>query len=216
MSSARNYNHEIGLNANGGHHSRTFEPTGVWFSRVTQCGVWDLRSHPGSRYAQFSRERLEVSVPAAGIVYRWEPRLGGWRDVHLPLATKFAEVGVDITAYVGRKFPKQRIAAALEAQTTPCWYNAGLYDYQWFMTLEEFLVASDDLIEAAKRLRVGIMCAEVLPWKCHRSMVCDYLWYRGVDAIHLQPKLKPHSAMLGNRLDRYLPAVKEIWQRHGK
>lgn len=40
----------------------------------------DVRSHPGSRRApHFGREALAEWVPAAGIGYRWEPVLGGWR-----------------------------------------------------------------------------------------------------------------------------------------
>lgn len=79
------------------------------------------------------------------------------------------------------------------------------------MSLPEFLAGADRLIERGRTEDVGIMCCECLWWKCHRSMIADYLCFRGGDAVHLQPQLKAHSKALGNRLERYDPDVFSAW-----
>lgn len=168
----------------------------------------DIRSHPGSaKYPHFNKDEMESWLE---IPYTWEPGLGGWTEKHVGLQDQFP--GVDIEIYGRRKFPKQRIAAKLEPGEKPAWTNQGLWDYQWFMTLPEFLDAAEWLVRRGSEQNVGIMCAEVLPWKCHRMMVADYLLYQGIDCQHLQPKPKMHSEMIGNRLERYEDAVKRCWK----
>ncbi|MFL0178906.1 MULTISPECIES: DUF488 family protein [unclassified Mycobacterium] len=45
-------------------------------------GLVDVRSAPGSRHnPETAREEMQRWLPEAGIGYRWEPRLGGWRRV---------------------------------------------------------------------------------------------------------------------------------------
>lgn len=183
--------------------------------------VIDIRSHPTSRWEQFRKENLEEWLPEAGIKYEWEPRLGGWTEDHMLLANMYLEFDVDIAAYSKGKFPKQRIGkdkegikmpSKEEAKENPSWYNQGLWDYQWFMTLIEFQDGVNELIERGKSENIGIMCCEVLWWKCHRSMVSDYLAFHGIESVHLQPKLTNHSKVLSNRLDRYHRKVKEAWE----
>jgi len=171
--------------------------------------VWDVRSHPGSKWPQFNKEFLENWLPS----YRWVPELGGWREKHLPLKEQFRDREVDLEAYAGRRFPKQRIAGKKEADpASPSWYSQGLWDFQWFMTLPEFLGGVDELVEAGRTRNVGIMCCEVLWWKCHRSMIADCLHFRGIDSVHLQPKLTKHSRAVGNRIERYHPDVLRSWR----
>lgn len=172
--------------------------------------IWDIRSHPGSIHPQFNKEAMETWLPQNGKEYIWEPRLGGWRDVHISLAEKFEPYGVNVKAYSGRKFPKQQIAAS-RTDREPSWTNVGLYEYSFFMMLPEFHDAAAELVERGKKENVGICCAECLWWKCHRSMVADYLYFNGVEAIHLQPKLTFHPKVIGNRIERYHPAILENW-----
>lgn len=180
--------------------------------------VLDIRSHPGSKWPQFQKEAMEIWLPKAGKVYEWEPRLGGWTKDHASdkaMVEKMAKRGIDIMAYSGQKFPKQRIAKTREAKsrTKPEWTNVGLYDYSFYETLPEFFVAAEELIERGKTMNIGIMCCEVLWWKCHRSMVADYLATRGVEVVHLQPKLTPHSKAIGDRLLRYHGDVVRAWKK---
>lgn len=178
--------------------------------------VLDIRSHPGSnKWPHFNKEQMECWLPEAGIDYVWEPGLGGWTADHLSMQDRFAEYNVDISVYAKGRFPKQRIAGTMERTSQPSWTNQGLWDYQFFMILDEFLESANDLIELGKSVNVGIMCCELLWWKCHRSMVADFLVFRGSNATHLQPQLKSHAEAIGNRLERYHPDVLAAWKHHG-
>jgi uncharacterized protein (DUF488 family) len=180
----------------------------------------DVRSHPGSKWPQFHRENLENWLPDAGVRYEWWPELGGWDKRHLPLASEMAPYGVDLRPYSGMKFPKQRIAKNEEpdarqeflSAVKPHWTNVGLHDYSWFMSLDEFMSGANKLIQLGKQENVAFMCCEVLWWKCHRSMIADYLAFLGEDVTHLQPKRTLHSKALGNRLERYDLGITEKWK----
>jgi len=174
--------------------------------------IVDVRSHPTSRWDQFKKAELEQWLPEANIDYEFWPELGGWNNQHLYLADQMEAHLVDVRAYSNGKFPKQRIGKNNQPSDQPYWWNQGLWDYSWFMTLPEFLDGIDKLIERSKSQHLGIMCCECLWWKCHRSMIADYLCYLGEDAVHLQPKQKPHSESLGNRLERYHSNIIEIWK----
>lgn len=65
-----------------GHGTASREELATLISRAGVQAVVDVRSVPGSRrHPQFGRHELEVWIPAAGIAYRWEPGLGGFRRV---------------------------------------------------------------------------------------------------------------------------------------
>jgi uncharacterized protein (DUF488 family) len=174
----------------------------------------DIRSHPTSRWEQWWRENLECWVPAAGIRYEWWPSLGGWDERHFgPYAAVMRERDVDLAVYSRGKFPKQRIGRDRGKPDGTSWTNQGLWDYQWFMTIPEFLRGAERLIrEYADPLdqNCAIMCCEALWWKCHRSMVSDFLTTRGVDALHVQPKMTVHPG--ASRLTRYHPDVIKAWE----
>jgi len=53
------------------------------------------------------------------------------------------------------------------------------------MATPTFHLALDEVIDLAAERRLAIMCAEALPWRCHRSLISDTLVARGVDVIHL-------------------------------
>jgi len=195
-----------------GHSTLTKEEFSNLTTDIDNPIIVDIRSHPTSKWPQFYKEAMEQWLPTYGIKYEWMSGLGGWRDDHKHLQEELATVDVDLKYYTKGVFPKQRIAKRRKQSTTgPEWYIFGLWDYQWFMRLDEFILSADVLIKRSYDENLIIMCCELLPWKCHRSMVSDYLAYKGVEAIHLQPKMKHHFEMLGNRLDRYHPDVKAAW-----
>ena len=175
--------------------------------------VLDVRSHPTSRWEQFRKENMEVWLPElGGVEYQWLPELGGWTARDMPDAEFFAGQGVDVAAYSRGQFPKQRIAPDRPAGEGPAWTNQGLYDYAWYTTRPAFWAGIGALIGLGEAQNVGIMCAEVLWWKCHRSMVADALWWKGVDCVHLQPRPRHHSLCgVEQRIARYPPAVLESW-----
>jgi uncharacterized protein (DUF488 family) len=62
------------------------------------------------------------------------------------------------------------------------WQNASFRGFADYMQTSEFERNLHVLIELAKREQIAVMCAEALPWRCHRSLISDALLARGVDA----------------------------------
>jgi uncharacterized protein (DUF488 family) len=75
------------------------------------------------------------------------------------------------------------------------WRNAGFRGYADYMQTPAFAEHLGALIALAERERVAIMCAEAVPWRCHRSLIADALVARGVGVQHiLQPsRAEPHA-----------------------
>jgi len=75
------------------------------------------------------------------------------------------------------------------------WRNDSFRGYADYMQTADFEKALDELIAIASRERTAIMCAESVPWRCHRSLVADALTARGekVDHIMSETKRTPHS-----------------------
>ena len=88
--------------------------------------------------------------------------------------------------------------------TNSAWRNDSFRGYADYMQSPEFEAALDQLIQAAARERIAIMCAEAVPWRCHRSLVADALTARGEQVEHIMSETKrnPHSmtpfARIGN------------------
>ncbi|PZR73013.1 MAG: DNA repair protein [Chthoniobacterales bacterium] len=62
------------------------------------------------------------------------------------------------------------------------WRNASFRGYADYMQTPEFEENLERLIEFAKKDRIAIMCAEAVPWRCHRSLIGDALTVRGIRA----------------------------------
>lgn len=60
------------------------------------------------------------------------------------------------------------------------WRNSSFRGYADYMQTEEFANAVETLLEIAKNKQVAIMCAEAVPWRCHRSLIADALLVRGI------------------------------------
>lgn len=65
------------------------------------------------------------------------------------------------------------------------WKNAGFRAYADHMESEDFGVGVERLLELARDKRTAIMCAEAVWWRCHRSLISDYLKSTGVNVIHI-------------------------------
>ncbi len=65
------------------------------------------------------------------------------------------------------------------------WRNAGFRGYADYMGTAEFAAALDELVRLASGTPTAIMCAETVPWRCHRSLVADALLVRGVQVRHI-------------------------------
>ncbi len=118
--------------------------------------VVDVRRFPGSRrHPHVARDELAGWLPAAGIAYRWEPRLGGRR--RLPPASD--PPGGD----------------GVPAAADPWWQVEAFRAYAAHTRTPEFREAMVDLL-AEVRTGPGataVLCSETVWWRCHRRLVAD-------------------------------------------
>lgn len=87
------------------------------------------------------------------------------------------------------------------------WRNASFRGFADHMQTPEFAASLAQLIESATHGRVAIMCAEAVPWRCHRSLIGDALLARGVRVEHIQGptrcsphRLTPWATVTGTRV----------------
>jgi len=75
------------------------------------------------------------------------------------------------------------------------WKNASFRGYADYMQTPAFDESLAELIEIASRGQTGIMCAESVPWRCHRSLIADALTARGIEVedILSESSRKPHA-----------------------
>jgi len=65
------------------------------------------------------------------------------------------------------------------------WKNASFRGYADYMQTDEFDRALEELMAQGENDRTAIMCAEAVPWRCHRSLVADALVARGWEVTHI-------------------------------
>ena len=87
------------------------------------------------------------------------------------------------------------------------WRNASFRGYADYMQTLEFEQSLGELIQMATQERVAIMCAEAVPWRCHRSLIADALLVRGIrteDIMSLTRRtvhtLTPFAKVLGTTI----------------
>lgn len=87
------------------------------------------------------------------------------------------------------------------------WHNSNFRGYADYMQTSEFLGALGELVQIARRGKTAILCAEAVPWRCHRSLIADALFVRGVGVLHilgtgrtLPHHLTPWARVKGERL----------------
>lgn len=74
------------------------------------------------------------------------------------------------------------------------WRNASFRGYADHMETDEFKKGLHELLELANESRTAIMCAEAVWWKCHRSLIADYLKAKGHTVVHIadEKKIEDH------------------------
>ena len=92
---------------------------------------------------------------------------------------------------------------ASKASINMGWKNASFRGYADYMQTPEFAAAIEELIALASRGKTIIMCAEAVPWRCHRSLVGDALLVRGVEVLDILSvtSSKPHRMTPWARVD---------------
>lgn len=75
------------------------------------------------------------------------------------------------------------------------WRNTSFRGYADYMQTPEFARALDALIGLASSAPTAIMCAEAVPWRCHRSLVADALLAHGIEALEIASATRatPHK-----------------------
>jgi uncharacterized protein (DUF488 family) len=75
------------------------------------------------------------------------------------------------------------------------WHNASFRGFADYMQTREFVRSLQPLIRHAAQQRAAIMCAEAVPWRCHRSLIADALHVRHFQVRHIITETSsiPHS-----------------------
>ena len=76
------------------------------------------------------------------------------------------------------------------------WRNESFRGYADYMQTPEFAAALDALLAAAAREPIAIMCAEAVPWRCHRSLIADILTVHGYPVEHIMSAAKSNRHTL--------------------
>ncbi len=157
-----------------GHSTRTIDEL-VWALREAGIRLLvDIRTIPRSRHTpQFNREALGRRLPRRGIRYKHLGALGGFRK---PRADS----------------------------TNTAWRNASFRGFADYMETPEFAQALEELRSLARdEGPAALMCAEAVPWRCHRSLVADALTARGDTVLHIMGpgKVQPHTLTPWARVD---------------
>jgi uncharacterized protein (DUF488 family) len=154
-----------------GHGSRPLADFLSLLSELEVRCVADLRIPPGSRTNRdFNSDNLRQTLEEAGLQYRQLPALAGRRRP-------------------SRESPNQGLR------------NIGLRGFADHMATPEFAEGLDDLVALSAQgdgepARVAILCSELVPWRCHRSLVADALVAQG----HAVDEVIGKNRVLGHQL----------------
>ena len=147
-----------------GHSTLSIED---FIGRLTSFGIAllaDVRSFPGSRRYPHFNKE-NLSLALADAGIRYE---------------HFRELG-------GRRRPRPD-------SLNMTWRNESFRGYADYMETDNFGEGIGRLLELARDRRTAIMCSEAVWWRCHRSMISDYLKVKGIDVVHImgEGKSEPH------------------------
>ncbi len=150
-----------------GHSNRTREEFLELLSLNRIERLVDVRKIPRSRRnPQFAIDQLPATLAALGIEYVHVPELGGLR----------------------RPRPDSVNSA---------WRNDSFRGYADYMQTAEFSAAIETLTQLASGARRTVMmCAESLPWQCHRSLIADSLMAQGAEVLHIIDKRTPAAHVM--------------------
>lgn len=132
----------------------------------------DIRSYPGSRYVpHFNKENMEKWIPDNNIKYIHMPELGG----------------------------RRKAIKEIDKSLINGWRQLAFRNYAGYSLTDEYNEGIDKLISMAKKERLCYMCAESLPWRCHRLIVSNTLVLKGINVYHIMSETKT----ILHELDKY-------------
>jgi uncharacterized protein (DUF488 family) len=119
------------------------------------------------------------------------------------LGPSLAEAGMRYTHQPGLGGLRHTTAAS----PNKGWRNSSFRGYADYMQTADFEASLEEVITMARQERIALMCAEAVPWRCHRSLVADALLARGICAEELvnpekrqAHKLTPFARVEGTRV----------------
>lgn len=115
------------------------------------------------------------------------------------LATSLKHVGIGY-----RHMPQLGgLRKASKDSINTAWRNASFRGYADYMQTDEFRQALDDLTRQAHAGQTAIMCAEAVPWRCHRSLIGDALVSVGWTVLNImtEKRADPHVLTPFARVD---------------
>lgn len=143
--------------------------------------VVDIRSLPKSRHVPwFNKDELKTALRKEKMAYTHMRELGGLRH-------------------------------ARKDSINQGWQNASFRGFADYMQTPEFFAAFKKLNQLTKkRKKIAIMCAEAVPWRCHRSLIADAETIRGVTVLHVMSKThaKKHELTSFAVVDRTKKPIK--------
>ena len=134
----------------------------------------DIRRFPSSRkFPHFNQDNLAMTLPEAGVEYRWIEALGG-----------------------------RRRKRANGSSSNLGLRNESFRNYADYMGTSEFQEGITQLLEFASGKPTAFICSEGLFWRCHRRLVSDYLLMKGITVQHIMPSgiLQSHTLTKGARI----------------
>ncbi|HEX8392612.1 MAG TPA: DUF488 domain-containing protein [Longimicrobium sp.] len=152
-----------------GHSTRTIEEFVALLAANGVNLLVDVRRFPGSRrHPQFGSEALVASLREAGIEYRHAENLGG----------------------------RRRAEAGAAPSPNTAWRNEAFRAYADYMATAPFRAELERLLRDAEQRGVAIMCAEAVPWRCHRRLITDALLARGAQVWDIVSMAAPAPARM--------------------
>ena len=157
-----NYKTEVNLRVyTVGHSTRPIEEFLEMLRANAVARLVDVRTVPRSRHnPQYNREELSLALEGAHVHYTYTVGLGGFRR------------------------------ALKGATTNLAWRNPSFRGYADYMQTPEFDRQIQDLLALARVEQIAIMCAEAVPWRCHRSLIADALLVRNVAVEEIESATK--------------------------
>ncbi|MBP1929588.1 uncharacterized protein (DUF488 family) [Methanolinea mesophila] len=162
-----------------GHSTHTLEE---FIGILKEAGislVIDVRTVPRSRHNPwFNREDLAQALRDSGIGYVHCAGLGGFRH-----------------------------PVPLQESVNKGWKHEAFRAYADYMQTDGFWASLHEAMDLARSGKVALMCAEAVPWHCHRSLIADALTISGVRVVHILDAgtrmahhLTPFARVAGGRI----------------
>jgi uncharacterized protein (DUF488 family) len=76
------------------------------------------------------------------------------------------------------------------------WENDSFRGFADYMQTEGFASGLSELLVLGQERRIAVMCAEALPWRCHRSLIADAMLVRGIMVMHIMSRISAREHAL--------------------